>query len=349
MPTLSESEAQPGHHRREGVSPNGAPLASKSNGRHRLPEVDAAPRFRAARERNEGPLSHSSGFKTVRLGFTLIELLVVIAVIAILAALLLPTLSRARAAADKAVCLNNLRQQGVGLRLYIDNNGVYPGWSYGLNPDVPTVSLRPEWGWLAALKQATGAQIPGGLTSIDSAGFLKNPLPTILTCPSYLKLKGLDLFPYGYNYGGVSTSLLPFGGPLGGKDRYQLGLAGETRTDNDWPSLPTDRVRSMNDGDVVNPAQMIAIGDAIVGLSAFPPFISGAGDLSWGIASPNVLNDAAGVPQALRRRHNSKFNILFCDGHVFTMQRNQLFDSKNLEVRRLWNNDHEPHLEFPSR
>jgi len=69
----------------------------------------------------------------LKTGFSLVELLVVIAVIAILAALLLPVLSNAKAKAQRTVCLNNLRQVNLGVRIYSDEfNDISPTLAKGV-------------------------------------------------------------------------------------------------------------------------------------------------------------------------------------------------------------------------
>src|SRR2546421_7276938 len=59
-------------------------------------------------------------------GFTLIELLVVIAIIAVLTAILFPVFAAARAMARRTVCISNLRQLGMALQMYKQDNDEFP-------------------------------------------------------------------------------------------------------------------------------------------------------------------------------------------------------------------------------
>ena len=99
-----------------------------------------------------GPRRNTRNSPTSRAGFTLIELLVVIAIIAILAAMLLPALGRAKNKAKGVLCMNNTKQVMVACHMYVgDNNDKFPGNTHGGEaqnplPDDP----RGPWvaGWL---------------------------------------------------------------------------------------------------------------------------------------------------------------------------------------------------------
>lgn len=88
-----------------------------------------------------------------RRGFTLIELLVVISIIAVLISILLPALSKAREAGKKTVCMNNMRQIGAGMFLYLESNTNLP-WTYvhKTNPDgsmefYPGTGIFSSYSW----------------------------------------------------------------------------------------------------------------------------------------------------------------------------------------------------------
>jgi prepilin-type N-terminal cleavage/methylation domain-containing protein/prepilin-type processing-associated H-X9-DG protein len=85
--------------------------------------------------------------------FTLIELLVVIAIIAILAALLLPTLAKAKQKGQSAECINNLRQWGLATQLYTGDNNEFLPREGVQTPDLAFLNNPARYAWYKELPE----------------------------------------------------------------------------------------------------------------------------------------------------------------------------------------------------
>ncbi|MGO8677032.1 MAG: prepilin-type N-terminal cleavage/methylation domain-containing protein [Limisphaerales bacterium] len=288
------------------------------------------------------------------LAFTLIELLVVIAVIAILAALLLPALNRAKEQARSATCISNLRQLGIVLGSYVIDAGAYP-FDEGAEFYSPVLQTA----WFQRLYPYTRYEwvadpffhLRIGGADVDLGGFWKGT--GVWSCPS------LEVLEIGWPipFGGYQYNTHGFGQ---GPDGRTLRLAGDLVLYG--PGGSVSKLQAIRESDVSAPAEMLAMGDvdASVMLGMMPPSFpiilldkrrldpaSTAGWIELGITPDQPDNRVLKAwQQVIRKRHDGRWQMLYCDGHVLKTKTKDVFDIRDQQVRRRWNRDHAPHPEI---
>jgi prepilin-type N-terminal cleavage/methylation domain-containing protein/prepilin-type processing-associated H-X9-DG protein len=215
--------------------------------------------------------------------FTLIELLVVIAIIAILAALLLLPLTNAKAKARRTVCLNNLRQINLGVRMYCDD-------SNDLTPAVKDTGSMTNIPWIAYKRLMKGYV---GLQGTSS------PRDRIFACPA-------DMFYYDWMRGRV---------PESHHDQSRFDFSSYTFNSMNLASIPTNAmpvggkpivwpgVGGRTLSSIKHPARTVLVAES----PAFFPY-------SW--HEPRPSQPGGVQPRGIALFNDAKNMVSFVDGHV---------------------------------